>query len=253
MSDQVHDFLNDSVTWTQHQGIFPRSPRFQFFDVMLKKPDWENAKILDIGGNRGNFLQDGIELKKIDAKNYFCLDVDKEALDYGRTNFPDANWVSHNAFNHMYNSSGVEDSNFPFEDNTFDYILAYSVYSHTTFEQLVFDINEMRRVCKPGGKVAFTVIDKLSAEYFTTKRKTDYPNKTCLTHEQILYTSIEDYKYFVDNDLLLDQLYNKNSVNHLVTIYNTDWLINYFSPEIKLEMKFPLNGHIQKTMVFANE
>ena len=92
----------------------------------------------------------------------------------------------------------------------------------------------------------------MSSEYFTKKRLDDYPGKKCLTHKDILYTDINDYKYFVDNDLLVDHLNSKNKVNHLVTIYNTDWLIEQFKPEINLEMKYPTNGHVQKTMVFTN-
>lgn len=251
MSDRVHDILNDNVTWSE-DTIFPRHPRLDFFDIMLKKPEWKDAKILDIGGNRGNLLQDGIDKDLINPENYYCLDVDEVALEYGRNNFPNANWVTHTAFNCMYNETGLDNSVFPFQDNTFDIVLAYSVYSHTTFNQLKFDISEIQRVCKPKGKVAFTVVDKMSSEYFTKKRLDDYPGKKCLTHKDILYTDINDYKYFVDNDLLVDHLNSKNKVNHLVTIYNTDWLIEQFKPEINLEMKYPTNGHVQKTMVFTN-
>jgi len=252
MSDQVHDFLNNNVTWSEKQGIFPRHPRLGFFDIMLKSPNWTDAKILDIGGNRGNLLQDGIDKGVIKPENYFCLDVDEGALDYGRDNYPDANWISHSAFNCMYNENGVENTAFPFESDSFDIVLAYSVYSHTTFDQLKFDIKEMQRVCKPNGKIAFTVVDKMSAEYFTKKRLDDYPGKKCITHEQILLTDVVDYKYFVDNDLLVDHLFSTKKINHLVTIYNTDWLIEQFKPEINLEMKYPTNGHVQKTMVFTN-
>lgn len=253
MSDPVTAALTNAVQWNQDKSIFPRSPRLDFFDVMLGKPDWENVKVLDIGGNRGNLLEDGIHKNKITPENYYCLDVDKEAVEYGRNNFPSANWYHHSAFNHMYNVVGMEGVDFPYPDDTFDCVVAYSVYSHTTFEQLCFDLKEMQRVCKPGGKVAITIIDKESAEYFTTKRLTDYPGKRCLTHNDILLEPIEDFKYFVDNDLLVDKLYNTTSVNHLVTIYNTNWLINYFKDQLNLTLKFPLTGHVQKTLVFTNE
>ena len=219
MSDPVTAALTNAVQWTQDKSIFPRSPRLDFFDVMLGKPDWANVKVLDIGGNRGNLLEDGIHKNKITPENYYCLDVDKEAVEYGRNNFPNANWYHHSAFNHMYNVVGMEGVNFPYPDDTFDCVVAYSVYSHTTFEQLC----------------------------------SDYPGKRCLTHNDILLEPIEDFKYFVDNDLLVDKLYNTTSVNHLVTIYNTDWLINYFKDQLNLTLKFPLTGHVQKTLVFTNE
>ena len=253
VNDRVHDFLNDNVTWRQSQSIFPRSPRLEFFDIMLKKPDWKNSKILDIGGNRGNLLEDGIKTGDISPVNYYCLDVDKSAIEFGQSQHPDANWFHHQAFNHMYNPEGVDNTKFPFDDNMFDIVVAYSVYSHTTFSQLKFDISEIQRVSKSNAVVAFTVVDKLSAEYFTSKRREDYPGKTCVTHEDILLTDIEDYKYFIDNDLLIDQLNNTHGVEHLVTIYNTDWLSKQFQPQLNMKMKFPPNGHVQKTMVFTNE
>ena len=41
-----------------HSGPYPRSERYTFFDTMLNNVDWENAVILDLGGNRGNLLED---------------------------------------------------------------------------------------------------------------------------------------------------------------------------------------------------
>tara|TARA_B100001939_G_C16945487_1_gene620123 strand:- start:878 stop:1627 length:750 start_codon:yes stop_codon:yes gene_type:complete len=249
MNDSVQDLLNNDVEWSQQSSLFPRHPRLPFFNVMFKNPTWENKKILDIGGNNGNFLKDGVSAS-IKPSDYYCLDVDKKSLEDGKQNFPDANWIHHNAFNHMYNPTGTENTLFPFEDNTFDYVLAYSVYSHTTFEQFVFDLAEIKRVCKPGGQIGLTFVDKDSAEYFTKKRVQDYPNKNCLSHKDILMCDINDFKYFVDNDLLLDHLFGKTPVNHLVTIYNVEWLKEYLH---NVEIKYPISGHVQKTAVIVNE
>ncbi len=246
MNESVQDLLN----WEQPTTLFPRQPRQAFFDVMLSYPFWEESKVLDIGGNCGNFLQDGIANGTLDPKNYYCLDVDKNAIEYGIENFPKANWHHHNAFNHMYNPQGIENLEFPFEDNMFDVVLAYSVYSHTTYEQFAFDLEQIKRVCKPNGQIAITFVDKESAEYFTNKRIQDYPNKKCLTHKDILMCDINDFKYFVDNDLLLDHLFGKTPVNHLVTIYNIEWLKENLQ---NVTIKYPTSGHVQKTMVLINE
>ena len=122
MSDPVNSVLTNTVQGNQDHTIFPRSPRLEFFNVMLGKPNWETSKVLDIGGNRGNLLEDGIQKNKIIPKNYYCLDVDKEAIEYGRHNFSDANWHHHSAFNHMYNVAGFESVSFPYQDNTFDLV-----------------------------------------------------------------------------------------------------------------------------------
>ena len=107
--------------------------------------------------------------------------------------------------------NGEEELIFPFENNMFDVVMAYSVYSHTTYEQFKFDLEQIKRVCKPGGQIAITFVDKESAEYFTNKRLQDYPDKKCLTHKDILMCDIPDFKYFVDNDLLLDSFIPQKS------------------------------------------
>ena len=85
-----------------HSGPYPRSERYTFFDTMLNNVDWENAVILDLGGNRGNLLED-LQQKKIGKEeNYYCLDVDHEALNFGQSNYPNANWVSYDAVSYTH-------------------------------------------------------------------------------------------------------------------------------------------------------
>ena len=150
----------------------------------------------------------------------------------------------------MYNPNGEEELIFPFENNMFDVVMAYSVYSHTTYEQFKFDLEQIKRVCKkPGGQIAITFVDKESAEYFTNKRLQDYPDKKCLTHKDILMCDIPDFKYFVDNDLLLDHLFRKSPVNHLVTIYNREWLKENLQ---NVTIKYPFRS-CTKNLVIVNE
>ena len=115
----MNESVQDLFEWKQSSTLFPRQPRQAFFDVMLSHPFWEELKISDIGGNCGNFLQDGIANGTVLPENYYCLDVDKSAIDYGVENFPQANWHHHNAFNHMYNPNGEEELIFPFEKHVF--------------------------------------------------------------------------------------------------------------------------------------
>lgn len=232
--------------------IFPRQPRLNFFDMMHDRPDWSTAKILDIGGNRGNLCADGRELQKFPLENYTCLEVDAEAVVFGREKYPTANWVHHNAFNNVYQPLGNEEEPFPFEDNTFDIICAYSVYSHTTFRQFIYDLIEALRVCKPGGSIAFTLVDIGSAEWFVDKRKLDYEgsNKPTLSYDKLCEKGIADYIYFVDNDLLLDEINNTSNMEYLVTVYNLKWLSSFLEKlNIANKIKFPPQGHVQRTLV----
>ena len=55
----------------------------------------------------------------------------------------------------------------------------------------------------------------------------------------------------MDHDLLVDEIYNAEGINHLVTVYHADWLENELnSIGLDIEIKQPPQGHIQKTIVF---
>ena len=227
-----------------------KADRFPFFDTILKKPAWssESFKVLDIGAGPGLFLKDATKLNSLKPEQYHCLEVDSTAIAQGKELFPTANWHYHNAFNHMYNAAGADNLRFPFDDDMFDVVMAYSVYSHATFEQMMFDMYEMIRVCKPAGKIAFTVVDNRSVEFFINKRKSDYPGKTCVTLSD--FSHVDQYTYMVDNDLVLDHVFNKVGVEHLVTVYNLSWLSEHLQNQgIDHIVKFPTTGHIQRTIV----
>lgn len=234
-------------------SLYPRSERLSFFDTVLGSPDWENSIILDVGANRGNLLED-LQQKKIGKEeNYYALDVDHEALNFGKSNYPNANWIPFNAFNPMYNKTGVLSQKFPFEDNTFDITCSYSVYSHTTHENFIHDLAEIQRVTKPGGKIAITFVDQDSINFFLTKRRADYPDKFIINIRDIeeSFRRRNEYIYYVDNELLVDEIHNPAGINHLVTVYNYDWLLNELnSMGINAQIKYPKQGHIQKTIVF---
>lgn len=50
--------------------------------------------------------------------------------------------------------------NFPFDDNSFDCMLALNVISHTDIKGFQQILNEIKRVLKPGGEIYFTVGSK---------------------------------------------------------------------------------------------
>lgn len=251
MPDNVDSILSSGALWGHSNStIYPRSERFNFFNTILRSPEWSlpSFNVLDIGGNHGNFIHDAVEKNAMAQSQYFCLDVNKDAINIGKETFPDAHWDYRNAFNHMYNPSGEDNLAFPYSDNMFNVVMAYSVYSHTTFEQLMFDIKEMIRVCRPLGHIAFTVVDYASVQFFTNKRITDYPGRRCLTQSD--FKGITDYTYFVDCDLKVNHMYGKSKVDHLVTVYNLDWLSDQLNAAgIDHVMKFPTTGHVQRTVI----
>lgn len=132
-------------------------PVFTYFDRQLQKPNWQGKKVLDFGGNSGNVLRD--DNCKIIPSNYYCIDVSKEAIEKGKADYPTANWLFYNRFNFSYNPTGIPNLEVPDTGQRFDYILAYSVFTHTTKDEMVELITYLSQLLVPGGYLAFTFYD----------------------------------------------------------------------------------------------
>ncbi len=95
------------------------------------------GKLLDAGC--GEMPYKKVILENFEVKEYVGLDIEG-ALNYNAAVKPDFEW------------DGVE---MPFEDNTFDTVLATEVLEHCPYP-LVF-LKEVNRVLKPNGRLIFTV------------------------------------------------------------------------------------------------
>lgn len=131
--------------------------RFAYFDRELDFPDWTGKKVLDFGGNEGALLLD--HDCQISPENYYCLDVISEALAEGRKRFPQAHWFHYNRYNCSFNPQGIKHLPVPDMGVEFDFILAYSVFTHTTREDMHTLLEQLRSRLAAGGALAFTFID----------------------------------------------------------------------------------------------
>jgi len=134
-----------------------KSTQFAYFDEQLDRPDWGGKLVLDFGGNKGNLLRD--PLCVIPHANYYCIDVIGEAIEEGRRAFPAAHWVHYDRYNRSFNPEGVRDLRVPDLGVQFDLVLAYSVFTHTTFEEMKDLVAQLEGQLAPGGTLAFTFID----------------------------------------------------------------------------------------------
>ena len=139
------------------RGQVLKSTQFAYFDVQLDHPDWSGKSVLDFGGNRGNILHD--PECKIRQQNYYCVDVIREAIEEGRKSFPNAHWAHYDRYNCSFNPEGVVDLPVPDFGREFDIILAYSVFTHTTLEEMHDLVAQLEAKLAPGGTLAFTFID----------------------------------------------------------------------------------------------
>src|SRR5262249_50398629 len=58
-----------------------RLGQFTYFSEQLRETMWGRKNVLDFGGNIGNILRD--PNSTIDPERYWCLDVDKDAIEQG--------------------------------------------------------------------------------------------------------------------------------------------------------------------------
>jgi methyltransferase family protein len=134
-----------------------KSTQFAYFDQQLDRPDWAGELVLDFGGNKGNLLCD--PSCTIARANYYCVDVIGEAIEEGRRTFPDAHWIHYDRYNRSFNPGGVRDLPVPDLGLRFDFILAYSVFTHTTFEETRDLLVQLEALLAPAGSLAFTFVD----------------------------------------------------------------------------------------------
>lgn len=154
--EEVHLWRGSAEQRAQrHQ--FGNSGHFSYFDEQLDHPEWKNKKVLDFGGNTGGLLfSPGCTIQ---PQNYFCMDVLKEALDRGRLRVPQAHWVHFNRYNCSFNPEGIADLPVPDIGIEFDIILAYSVFTHTTREEMNDIVSQLRTRLAQHGMLAFTFVD----------------------------------------------------------------------------------------------
>lgn len=134
-----------------------KTSQFAYFNEQLEEPDWSGKLVLDFGGNKGNLLLD--PACTIAQRNYYCVDVISEAIEEGRRTFPEAHWAHYNRYNRSFNPEGVVDLPVPDFGVKFDFILAYSVFTHTMLEELTDLVSQLEAFLAPGGALAFTFID----------------------------------------------------------------------------------------------
>jgi SAM-dependent methyltransferase len=131
--------------------------QFHYLHRQLGCPDWSGKWILDFGGNCGNFLAQAKDLVSPDS--YWCVDVNREALQEGERRHPAAHWVFYDRFNLQYNPAGEPWLPLPASLPLFDFIVAYSVFTHTSEHEMLALVAQLRRKLEPGGALVFTFID----------------------------------------------------------------------------------------------
>lgn len=132
---------------------------------MLNGPAWRDITVLDFGGSRGNFLRDPACC--LPTKQYWCVDVTEAALAEGRRDFPEAHWIHYNRYNRRYNPSGAPNRPLPHIPVMFDVIVAYSVFTHVTLDEMINTATkELFPLLSETGVCVITFLPPGKIEYF---------------------------------------------------------------------------------------
>jgi hypothetical protein len=118
---------------------------------------WRGKNVLDFGGNIGNILRD--PAATIDEDRYWCLDVVKDSIEQGKISFPRAHWWFYNRYCFFFNPYGIPNLTLPDIDQSFDYIVAYSVFSNTPPTDMLQLVKQLEGLLASNGTLAFTFID----------------------------------------------------------------------------------------------
>lgn len=145
----------------------------------------DNKSLLDFGCNYGSFLESSE--RRFDEKLYTGIDVDIDALSIGREMFPNATFIHSNQHNYMYNNNG---STIMPEVGKFDNIVSYSVFTHTTLNDFMSNLEWLYTKLNVGGKLMCTYLNIEHAptvNYFYNKRVNDFGHCDRITTETFIY------------------------------------------------------------------
>lgn len=134
-----------------------KTGQFTYFALQLNENDWRGKYVLDFGGNVGNMLRD--PSSTIDEERYWCVDVVQESIESGKRAFPKAHWTFYDRYCFFFNPQGVSRLKLPELQQSFDYIVAYSVFTNTSRADMFDLVDQLRSCLSDGGALAFTFID----------------------------------------------------------------------------------------------
>lgn len=134
-----------------------RTTQYSYFDTQFGRIDWSDKKILDYGGNIGGFLVGAP--KSIKPENYWNLEVDQGAVEIGQKCHPQAHFHWFDRYNCFDNANGKVGLTIPFEPETFDIIISFSVFTHVSKPDMLSLVEQLKNLLKPKGILGFTFFD----------------------------------------------------------------------------------------------
>lgn len=235
---------------------------FSYFSQQLGDADWHGKYVLDFGGNIGNILRD--PYSTIDEEHYWCIDVDKEALEMGKQFAPKSHWVFYDRYSFFFNPHGVPHLPLPDVGQDFDYIVAYSVFTNTLRTDMLELVDALRALLKPNGALAFTFIDPHYSRFPTVLQKTNLqwrimedrdPERT--VNVQALMKKARDAHWCIlvnGADLYIEtedlKPYEPDQQRSCITFYSATYMQTLYP---KATVRPPVNNEMQHCCILRND
>lgn len=183
--DFYNDFYkkNNNLAWNDAPG---KKVILNMYVELVKD---ENAKVLDIGGGSGYFMN---ELSKIKPNNkYFSCDISEVACKSGEETYPHIKFETMDAQNLCY------------EKNMFDCVVSYGVYEHIEIPSIA--IKELYQVLKKDGLFLFMMP---SLGHYREDRDDEgwYADFNVPPQMQWNYTRETWDKFFLDEGFVLENI-----------------------------------------------
>ena len=227
-----------------------KATQFAYFDKQLDHPDWRGKSVLDFGGNRGNLLLD--PACQIRPRDYYCVDVIKDAISDGRSMFPDAHWAHYDRYNCSFNPEGVVELPVPDFGCDFDIILAYSVFTHTTLEDMHGLVPQLESKLAPDGTLAFTFIDPHWQENLKWRLERSHPEvdrSEVLDHgSNARWCSLVNGELFIESN---GQWSNESESCQTYHVFYSEAFMREQFPRAMIRP--PVNGEIQHCCIVRHK
>lgn len=192
--------------------------------------------VLDIGSGVGRTAISLSGYLNSDSR-YEGFDVVKKGVDWCNSkiskDYPNFNFKFIPLFNDLYNNSKLKAENFifPYENEFFDKIFTFSVFTHMQINEIQNYFKEINRVLKDDGLVfsTFFLYDNENEEYISKKEDFNFPFKK--NGFRLMNNKVKSGNIAIHKNKLNDLLNNENLI--IVKIIDGFWKSNCKNPESK--------------------
>lgn len=182
-----------------------------------------NHSVLDVGCGIGRVAVPLTSYLLADSK-YEGFDLVKKGINWCKnnitSNFPNFNFQHIPLNNDLYSLTNqkAESFVFPYEDNSFETVFLFSVFTHMQPLEVQNYLNEIYRVLKPGGKCLSTFFlydNQIEAEISNERRSFSFPfNKENyrLMNEKVPSANIAFHEIYLNQMIETSKLTLKNKI-----------------------------------------